>query len=326
MSTRPPVVKADLSGKTVAVIGCNTGIGLEIAKHFAIMNPARVICGCRSQEKADATVSLVKEQTGYTAAEPWVIELSNFKSVVAFAERFEKEATPSGHLVYNAAVAFDVYRKTPDGWEEMLQVNHLSAGLLTLLLLPNLVRAAEKSGDLSRVTVVSSGTHAWAKFTENEIPGNILETLNDEAQGISTRYPQTKLLNVFFTRALAAHLPSNTPIIVDAACPGFCLSDLRRNMTDQSQFDQYMPEAKTSEEGSRSIIYAALGPQGATLDDLKKFHGGYVSEDKLAEAGEWVRTEEGQRAQEKVWKETVKIASGIAPVVSANVKKYASHW
>ena len=54
---RPPVVKADLSGKTVAVIGCNTGIGLETAKHFATMNPARVICACRSQEKAEATVA-----------------------------------------------------------------------------------------------------------------------------------------------------------------------------------------------------------------------------------------------------------------------------
>ena len=38
--------KADLTGKTVVVIGANMGIGYEAAKHFAAMNPARLIMGC----------------------------------------------------------------------------------------------------------------------------------------------------------------------------------------------------------------------------------------------------------------------------------------
>lgn len=135
---RPPVVKADLSGKTVAVIGCNTGIGLETAKHFATMNPARVICACRSQEKAEATVAgivivisviwgiwpdrfalVIKETTGYTKAEPWVVELSNFKSVVAFADKLEKDSVTLDIFVFNAGVGLEDFRKTADGWEEM---------------------------------------------------------------------------------------------------------------------------------------------------------------------------------------------------------------
>lgn len=43
----------DLSGKTVVVIGANAGLGYHAAKHFASMNPARVILGCRSKEKAE---------------------------------------------------------------------------------------------------------------------------------------------------------------------------------------------------------------------------------------------------------------------------------
>lgn len=50
----PPPLYADLDGKTVLVLGANTGIGLEAAKHFAKMKPARLIVGCRSEERGRA--------------------------------------------------------------------------------------------------------------------------------------------------------------------------------------------------------------------------------------------------------------------------------
>lgn len=46
-----PVVSADLTGKTIIVIGANTGLGYQAAKHFALMKPGRLILGCRSEEK-----------------------------------------------------------------------------------------------------------------------------------------------------------------------------------------------------------------------------------------------------------------------------------
>lgn len=52
----PPVVTTDLSGKNVLVIGANTGLGLEAARHFATMNPARLFLGCRNQAKGEAAV------------------------------------------------------------------------------------------------------------------------------------------------------------------------------------------------------------------------------------------------------------------------------
>ena len=47
----PPVLHADLVGKTVIITGANAGIGFEAAKHFAKMSPARLILACRSEEK-----------------------------------------------------------------------------------------------------------------------------------------------------------------------------------------------------------------------------------------------------------------------------------
>jgi len=51
-----PVEHADLTGKTVVVIGANVGLGFEAAMHFASMNPKRLVLGCRSKEKGQAAV------------------------------------------------------------------------------------------------------------------------------------------------------------------------------------------------------------------------------------------------------------------------------
>ena len=51
-----PVVQVDLTGKTVVVVGANVGLGFEATKHFASMNPKRLVLGCRSQEKGQAAV------------------------------------------------------------------------------------------------------------------------------------------------------------------------------------------------------------------------------------------------------------------------------
>lgn len=51
-----PIEPVDLTGKTVVVIGANVGLGFEAAKHFASMNPKRLVLGCRNQQKGQAAV------------------------------------------------------------------------------------------------------------------------------------------------------------------------------------------------------------------------------------------------------------------------------
>ena len=58
-----PVVTANLSGKTVVITGSNTGLGFEAAKHFAKMNPGRLILACRNQEKGEAALGSTFQST-----------------------------------------------------------------------------------------------------------------------------------------------------------------------------------------------------------------------------------------------------------------------
>jgi hypothetical protein len=51
-----PAVHVDLTGKTVVIVGANVGLGFETAKHFASMNPRRLVLGCRSQDKGQAAL------------------------------------------------------------------------------------------------------------------------------------------------------------------------------------------------------------------------------------------------------------------------------
>ncbi|KAJ7461641.1 hypothetical protein FB451DRAFT_1404871 [Mycena latifolia] len=87
----PAVVTADLTGKTVIVLGANTGIGFESAKHFARMNAGRLILAYRSQSKGEAAVDKLKAATGYERAELWLIDLADFTSVRHFADKFESD-------------------------------------------------------------------------------------------------------------------------------------------------------------------------------------------------------------------------------------------
>ena len=128
-----PVLNADLTGKTVIVIGANTGLGFETAKHLATMNPARLVLGCRSKERGEAalqrkdsfllfprrssTVTGLVETTQYTRAELWLIDLANFASVKAFADKVTDELDRVDILIENAAVATFKYSVTVDGWE-----------------------------------------------------------------------------------------------------------------------------------------------------------------------------------------------------------------
>ncbi|KAG6888101.1 hypothetical protein C0995_010666 [Termitomyces sp. Mi166 len=118
LSPVPPVARVDLTGKTVMIIGANTGLGFEACKRFSLMNPARIILACRDKVKCKAAISRLSKETGYKAGELWIIDLSKFTSVVAFADKFKKECGHLDILIANVGIVTSKYSTTSDGWEK----------------------------------------------------------------------------------------------------------------------------------------------------------------------------------------------------------------
>jgi len=322
-----PVLTANLTGKTVMVVGANTGLGLEAAKHFARMKPARLIVTARDAKKCSLTATAITEETGFTAVDAWSLELSQFSSVVDFATRFETDGGRLDIVVINAAVAMTSFAHTSDGWETDVQVNHLSNTLLSFLLLPHLSRTAALSSSPPRLVIVSSGVHAMTDLRSSRFPGgNVLAGLNFEPQQMDdefmeAHYRDSKLLNVLFTRALASHLQPTPRIVVTTVDPGFCLTDLRRNFDDQGQWDFLKSQARTSEEGSRQLVWAALATED---NNVEKFQGAYITNASIQPPSDWVLSMEGEAVQEKLWRETIDAVANASPQVLSILKEFTT--
>jgi len=314
-----------LTGRTVLLTGGNVGLGFEAAKHLAALGPARLIITSRSAARAADAVKAI-EQAGkgkVGKVECWEIDQASFDSVKAFAARFERE---SGGvldlLVLNAGVANSTYEQTQDGWETMLQVNHLSTALLALRLLPFLSKA-ERDPPTPRLVITNSGLHHQFENVPEGEAANVLLRLSSkeycEQEGkMANRYPLTKLFNVLFTVALASHLPTSAALEVNTVNPGFCKSQLARNLRSWGFWVFTLLLARSTEAGSRTLVHAAVGA------DLDGKSGAYVEDCKLSEASTFVMSEKGKQAGDKLWEETIEQLSLVDPDVPKIVQQYLS--
>ncbi|KAJ3556542.1 hypothetical protein NM688_g1967 [Phlebia brevispora] len=324
-ATLPPPLQSDLSNKTVMVTGGNAGIGFEALKIFAKLHPRKLFLGCRSEAKGQRAAEIIEKESGYHDIKLAIFDNEDFDSIIKFTEGFKDE--PLDILVANAGVVYKAYEETKDGWEASLQVNHLSTALLSILLLPNIARTARANGTLSRLVIVASETHFWSKFDDELLDApSLLRTLSDKEyctpQVMERRYPDTKLLNVLFTRALSDHLPPTVPVIPTVINPGYCRSTIRKRLSDTflssigfAIMDRII--GRTTEQGARQLIWAALGPDGKEGRHVKWLRGSYVSTQQIQEPSDFVMSREGAVAQNKIWEETLQVLSKLSPDVSA---------
>ncbi|KAJ7343775.1 hypothetical protein DFH08DRAFT_214798 [Mycena albidolilacea] len=323
-----PVVRRHLTGKTVMVLGANTGLGYEAAKHFATMNPGRLILACRNQSRGQAAVEKLTTATGYTKAELRIVDLADFSSVRKFADKFDQGGERLDILVENAAIYADKYEPTKDGWETAFQVSCLSTPLMALLLLPTMLKTAREHSTVPRLVVVSSEVHYWASI-EKQIRENhaMLKMLGSAEyctpRNMAFRYLLTKLLNVFFVRALNARLPPGTPLIVNAVSPGLCRSELTRSMTGvTAAFDRLISLlfAYSTEVGSRHLVWAALAEEERP-DELR---GAFIHGSKVLEPSDFVLSVEGAKTQDRVWDELIDTLGKVDSRVIATVERHLS--
>jgi len=269
----------DLSGKTIVVTGCNSGIGLESMRVLALRG-AHVIGTARTLERGREACASVQGKTT-----PVVLELSDFDSVVACAQAIRALDVPIDVLLCNAGVLPTDLRQVR-GLEMQFVVNHLGHFILANRLLERVTAAPQ-----GRVVVVGSVAHQGAP------PGGI-QFDNLSGKGWERQaYGHSKLANGLFSLELSKRL-AGTRATSNSLHPGVVATNIMRNMS-------FRPPAgggggggggfnfETPAQGAATSCYLASNP------GLAKVTGNYFADCNPAEQSNY---QKDPAMAAKLWK------------------------
>ncbi|OKP91484.1 SDR family oxidoreductase [Paenibacillus sp. P32E] len=237
-------------GKTVLVTGGNSGMGLATSIEMA-RRGAAVIMACRSRQRGEEALAVVKRQSGSDHIRLMLCDLASFKSISAFTEEFKAGYPVLDVLINNAGVVTVKRQLTADGYEMDFGVNHLGHFLLTNLLLEPLAAAEQ-----GRIVVVASGAYKIGKLHLDD------HTLS-RGYNPAKAYARSKLANILFTRELASRL-QGTRVTVNAVHPGAVGTSIgvnRETGFGRSVLKLLSHFFLTPEQGADTAIWLATAPE-----------------------------------------------------------------
>ena len=211
-------MQTDLSGKTYAVTGATSGIGLAAAEALARRGAALIGVG-RTPERCREAARRIQLASPQAQVDYIAADLSLQQEVVRLGASIQallsaRGTTALDGLVNNAGTFTYWFTLTRDGVETQWAVNHLAPFLLTHQLL-GLLQAASQA----RVVTVSSDSHYGARLDWKD--PQLRRTYN----GLRA-YGNTKLANILFTQELNRRLGAQSMLRAFAADPGLVKTDI----------------------------------------------------------------------------------------------------
>ncbi|CAL0332618.1 unnamed protein product [Lupinus luteus] len=263
-----PMPLPPINDLTCIVTGSTSGIGLEIARQLAQAG-AHVVMAVRNTKAAQELIqkwSIDAAGLGITLnIEVMAVDLLSLDSVARFAEAWNARSAPLHVLINNAGI-FSIrepQKFSKDGYEEHLQVNHLAPALLSVLLLPSLIR-----GSPSRIVNVNSIMH-HVGFVDAE---DMNLTSGKRKYSSVIGYSNSKLAQVMFSSVLHKRLPGESGVSVLCVSPGIVQTNVARDLPKYLQAGyRLIPYfIFNAQEGSRSTLFAATDPQISEYCELLK--------------------------------------------------------
>lgn len=275
-----------MAGKVIAITGCTSGTGYQLALTCGKLG-AEVCMLNRPSSRADKALKDMTDAGHNASLVP--IDLMSFESVNAAAQQLHDKYVDKGIdvLVNNAGVMGLLDEATGDGFDKQMQVNHLSAFLLTSKIWPLLEKAVELRGEARVVNHSSGARNKPSKpIVLPEYYGQNGGNLGgDGFPGLDKwrRYQQSKLANLMFTYALAdkaAEISSGVKVL--CAHPGASDTGLQGKTTiagGDRYLDRYvlwstLRNSHSCEDGTMGIATATCqaevesgafyGPEGRT--------------------------------------------------------------
>jgi NAD(P)-dependent dehydrogenase (short-subunit alcohol dehydrogenase family) len=234
--------------KRVALVtGANQGIGKQIAKDL-VAEGFIVLVGSRNLERGEAAAKEIGAD-----AQALQLDVTDQASIASAADRVRKDFGRLDVLVNNAAISntgmrsgvtVEEYMKSTrpsvvslDEMREVWETNVFGVVAVTQAMLPLL-----REAPAARIVNVSSGVGSLTRVSDSSYPWHAI---------FGPVYPASKTALNAITVAMAIELES-TGIKVNAACPGYC----KTNLNNYSG-------TKSAEEGAREPVrLALLGPDG----------------------------------------------------------------
>ena len=233
-------------GDIALISGANKGIGFEIARGLGAKK-IKVLVGARDETRGEAAVEKLRAEGA--DARFVQLDVTDRGTIQRAAEWIDKEFGRLDILVNNAGIG-DMGAK-PSGTDlarvrEIYETNLFGPMAMTQTFLPLLRKS--KHG---RIVNVSSGLGSLTLASNPDTPVAQMTIL-----GYNTSKSALNSMTVQFANEL-----KDTPIKVNAICPGYCATDLNGNSGP-----------RTAAQGAVAAIqYATIGDDGPT--------GGYFNDE-----------------------------------------------
>ncbi|CAH2074956.1 unnamed protein product, partial [Iphiclides podalirius] len=288
--------KRRLDGRTALVTGGTDGMGLQIAIEFA-KRGARVIVACPFPKEGAEALKIIVEESGNKNVEFKHLDLACLKSVRQFTSDILKNESRLDILINNAGTAARGQYKTEDGMNYVMQVNYFGQFLLTILLLPLLMKTGTQQ-EPSRIVNTGSILHHIGQIDIHNLNG-ISATNNWLLVQV---YANSKIALLSFNFELARRLRA-TNVVVNAVDPGAVGTNIFYGVNSLvgivAKFC-FRNMYKTPLEGAQTAIHVALD-EGAG-----KLSGGYFSNCNVNVANRRAYDEETALL---LWKESARLVS-----------------
>jgi NAD(P)-dependent dehydrogenase (short-subunit alcohol dehydrogenase family) len=281
---------SNIQDKVIVITGATSGIGRLAAAELAARG-ARLVLVARNPERADATLSYLRERGPGQAHRAHIADLSRLAEMKRVGAEIAAAEPRIDVLINNAGNVFGQRALTEDGLERTFATNHVAYFVLTHVLCERLIAAAP-----ARVVNTASAAHLGRSLHFDD-----LQCANGYRPQVV--YGRSKLCNILFTRELSRRL-AGTRVTANCLHPGFVTTNLGQR--DGGIFGIMvriaMLFAGRPERGANTMVYLASSPAVADVS------GGYFADCRPLTPSPQAQDD---ASAARLWSETARLA-GIA--------------